>query len=160
MSAYREDYLLREIVRLRTLVAALLERDDAKSVDPALQLALGLQEKLFPLPPSEFLALDALEQFKRLSSGLPRDAAAEKIQTYVELLVHAASLYELKDRPELALGARQLALHQALLGALELEDETADATILLLLRSLAGEHLHAPVRDLVMRFEQSRGGQR
>lgn len=156
MAGQREDYLLREISRLRVLVAAVVNDRRPGDLDHALELALGLQVKLFPNPPVEFLALEAAEQFRRLIAGLPREAAAGKVQTYAELLFHAATLYDFKDRPDLALGARQLALHMALLAALELGDTVGDGTIALLRRSLAGEHLHAPVQELLAEFDRKR----
>lgn len=156
MAGQREDYLLREISRLRVLVAALVNDRRPGDLDHALELALGLQVKLFPNPPAEFLALDAVEQFNRLIAGLPNDAAAEKVQTYAELLVHAATLYEFKDRADLAHGARQLSLHMALLAALELGDRAGDGTIALLRQLLAGEHLHAPVQELLAEFDRTR----
>lgn len=156
MAGQREDYLLREISRLRVLVAALVNDQRPGDLDHALELALGLQVKLFPNPPAEFLALDAAEQFNRLVAGLPSEAAAEKVQTYAELLFHAAALYEFKDRTDLANGARQLSLHMALLAALELGDTAGDGMIALLRRSLAGEHLHAPVQELLADFDRLR----
>jgi hypothetical protein len=156
MAGQREDYLLREIGRLRLLVAAVVNERRPGALDHALELTLGLQVKLFPHPPAEFLALDAANQFNRLVAGLPNEAAAEKVQTYAELLFHAATLYDCKDRPDLATGARQLSLHMALLAALELNDTAGDNTIGLLRRGLEGEHLHAPVRELLERFDRAR----
>jgi hypothetical protein len=157
MAGQREDYLLREINKLRVLVAALLDRQPPAEIEHALELALALQVKLFPLPPQEFLALDAVGQFERLREGLTAEDAAEKVQTYAELLFHAATLYELKDRPDLATGARQLSLHLALLAALALDDRAGDGTIALLRQGLAGEHLHAPVQALLEEFDRTRG---
>lgn len=154
MAGQRQDYLLREIARLRELVARALNDRRGGNVDEALRLALDLQVKLFPLPPEQFLQLDAAEQFNRLVKGIPHDYAAEKVQTYAELLVHAASLYEIKDRADYALGARQLALHLALLGVLELEDDDGVELVRLLRCLLAGEHLHAPVQELVTEFDR------
>jgi hypothetical protein len=157
MAGQREDYLLREIARLRALVAALAGARSPGDAEQALELAIGLQAKLFPLPVPDFLALDAAGQFERLCRGLPGPEAAEKVQTYAELLFHTATLYDDRDRPDLALGARQLALHMALLAALELGDTAGDGMVVLLRRSLAGEDLHAPVRGLWEEFERSRG---
>jgi hypothetical protein len=154
MSGYREDYLLRETARLRALVARALADHREGEVDEALRLALDLQVKLFPMPPEQFLRLEADEQFKQLTRGLAPEDAAEKTQTYAELLVHAATLYEVKGRIDFALGARQLALHLALLGVLELDDTPAVSTVRLLARALEGEHLHAPVQELLAEFHR------
>lgn len=156
MAGQREDFLLREISRLRVLVAALLNRRSPADVDQALELALALQVKLFPIAPERFLALDAAEQFRQLAAGLPPAEAAEKVQTLSELLFHAATLYDFKDRPDFAAGARQLSLHLALLAALELDDTAGDATIALLRQGLGDEPLHAPVRELLEEFDRQR----
>jgi hypothetical protein len=154
MSGYRQDYLLREIARLRELVARALNDRRGGTVDEALRLALDLQVKLFPLPPERFLQLDAAEQFNQLVRGENTEDAAEKIQTYSELLVHAASLYDIKDRADYALGARQLALHLALLGVLELPDPDGVDLVRLVRCLLAGEKLHAPVEELLAEFDR------
>jgi hypothetical protein len=157
MGAERYDFLLREISRLRLLAAALLNDHDDADADQVLELALRLQVQLFPLPAPEFLALDAATQFETLIRGLAPAAAAEKVLTYSELLVHAASAYDAQGRTDFALGARQLALHHALLAALRLEDEAAASTVALLRRSLAGEQLHGPVQELATEFDRAQG---
>lgn len=156
MAGQREDYLLREIGRLRVLVTALLNERRPDDVEHALELALSLQVKLFPVSPHEFLALDAVAQFEALRRGLADDEAAEKVQTYAELLFHAATLYDFKERHDLATGARQLSLHMALLAALELHDTAGDSTVELLRQGLEGEHLHAPVLELLEQYDRSR----
>ncbi|MBA4138016.1 MAG: hypothetical protein C0518_11920 [Opitutus sp.] len=156
MAGQREDYLIREMARLRILVAALLDRRNPADVDHALELSLAMQVKLFPLPAREFLSLDAADQFNRLCTNRPADEAAESVLTYAELLVHTATLYDCKERTDLATGARQLALHMALLVALELHDPAGDNTVDLLRRSLAGEQLHAPVHELLGAYDRSR----
>lgn len=155
MGAERYDFLLREISRLRLLAVALLNDHDDADADQVLELALRLQVQLFPLPAAEFLALDAATQFEALTRGLAPDAAAEKILTYTELLVHAASAYDALGRTDFALGARQLALHHALLAALRLDDEAAASTVALLRQSLAGEQLHGPVQELAAEFDRA-----
>jgi len=155
MSGYRQDYLLREIARLRELVARALNDRRGGRVDEALRLALDLQVKLFPLPPERFLQLEATEQFNQLVRGASTEVAAETIQTYAELLVHAASLYDIKDRADYALGARQLALHLALLGVLELPDPAGVELVRLVRCLLAGERLHAPVEELLAEFDRA-----
>lgn len=157
MGSERYDYLLREISRLRLLASALLNDHDDADADQVLELSLRLQVNLFPLPAPEFLALDAAAQFESLTRHQAPNAASEKILTYVELLVHAASAYDAKARYDLALGARQLALHHALLAALRLDDNAADSTVAMLRQGLAGEMLHGPIEELAEEFDRVRG---
>ncbi|MCM2276174.1 MAG: hypothetical protein NDI75_15405 [Candidatus Didemnitutus sp.] len=153
MGAQRDDYLLREIDRLRALVAALCDaRDLPLEVERGLRLAFDLQTKLFPLPPERFLALDAATQFERLRDQLPDDLARERCATYAELLFHTATLYDFADRAELAAGARQLSLHQILLTHRTCGDEETAQLAELIASACPREELAVPVAALLDEF--------
>lgn len=153
MANARQDYLLRQMELLRQFVARLVNDHRPAEVEQALQLSLSLQEKLMPRPAAEFLQLDAAAQFSALSRHESPEDAAEKCLTFSELLVHTASLYELRGRDDLALGARQLALHIATLAALEHHDEVARQNVGLLRQLVPVEALHPPVRELLRRVD-------
>lgn len=153
MAEQRRDYLLQQTELLRQFVARIVRDRDPARIDEALQLALSLQEKLFPVPAAEFLALDADEQVNRLLANETPAAGREKCETYAALLAEAAYLYELRGRTDLATGARQLALHVTLLAAASPPDEATRQLVLRLTNDLAGEPLHAPVAALLADFE-------
>ncbi|MBI5425552.1 MAG: hypothetical protein HZA32_15850 [Opitutae bacterium] len=153
MPAQRRDYLLQQTELLRQFVARLVHDRNPADVDEALQLALSLQEKLFPIPAAEFLVLDADEQVARLLANESPAAGREKCETYAALLREAAFLYELRGRSDFAAGARQLALHVVLLAAPQPPDEATRQLVLKLTNDLAGEPLHAPVAALLAEFE-------
>lgn len=157
MSAPRQDYLVRQIELLRQFVARLVHDRRPAELEQALQLSLTLQEKLMPLPVREFLQLDAAAQFAALSRHEQPADAAEKCLTYAELLVHTASLYELRGRDDLALGARHLALHIATLAALEHRDAAARDNVALLRQLVPAGELHPPMRDLLARLDETAG---
>lgn len=154
MATQRQDYILRQIDLLRQFVARLAGKRVDHELDEALLLSFHLQEKLFPLPPVEFLRLDMSGQIAALRRNEPASAAREKCLAYASLLAETASLYEFKGREELASGARQLALYAALCIALENRtDPVADELISRLLASLDGADLHPPTRELLDQFE-------
>src|SRR5689334_10930334 len=62
MSGQRQDYILRQIDLLRQFVKRVVHKRPDPELDEALLLAMHLQEKLFPLPPAEFLRLDLAAQ--------------------------------------------------------------------------------------------------
>lgn len=153
MLSQRHDFILQQIELLRQFVTRLVNDYQPARSDEALRLALGLQERLFPLPVAEFLQLDAAAQFTALRRQPSPSDALETCLTYVELLVHTATLYELRGRDDLASGARQLALHLALL-AYHDEPTTAAASLVPLLRTLLGtEPIHPPVQELLAAFD-------
>ncbi|WP_415911149.1 hypothetical protein [Oleiharenicola sp. Vm1] len=153
MPEQRRDYLLQQTELLRQFVARLVRDRNPAGVDEALQLALSLQERLFPLPAAEFLVLDADEQVSRLLAQETPAAGREKCETYAALLREAAFLYALRGRDDLAAGARQLALHVVLLASATPPGETTRQLVLKLTNDLAGEPLHAPVAALLAEFE-------
>lgn len=156
MAEQRRDYLLQQIELLRQFAARLVRDRNPAGIDEALQLALSLQEKLFPLPAAEFLVLDADEQVNRLLANETPTAGREKCETYAALLRETAFLYELRGRDDLATGARQLALHIVLLTATEPPDAATRQLVLKLTNDLAGEPLHAPVAALLAEFEHDK----
>lgn len=157
MATARQDYLLRQMELLRQFMARLAHDHRPAEVEQALQLSLTLQEKLMPLPAADFLQLDAAAQLAALSRHEQPEDAAEKCLTYAELLVHTAGLYDLRGRDDLALGARQLALHIATLAALEHGDAAARENVALLRLLVPDENLHPPVRELLRRLDETAG---
>lgn len=153
MPEQRRDYLLQQTELLRQFVARLVRDRNPAGVDEALRLALSLQERLFPIPATEFLILDPDEQVNRLLANESAATGREKCQSYAALLRESAFLYELRGRSDLAAGARQLALHVVLLSAAEPPDEATRQLVLKLTNDLAGEPLHAPVAALLAEFE-------
>lgn len=142
---------MREIARLRALVAALLHRRTPGEIEQALQEALNLQVRLFPLPVEQFLALDAPSQFERLAASSPDPA--EQVNSFVELLVHTATLYDLKGLDDLARGARQHALHLALLAALQLGSDDSAQFARAIRRGVNEAECQPPLQDLWRRFD-------
>lgn len=155
MAAVRQDYLLAQIDLLRQFVARLLRSRDRAGLDEALRLALGLQEKLFPLPVPEFLQLDVDAQLSALRKGETPTHGCEKGLIYAQLLHETASLYEFRGRPDLAAGARQLALQIALLLALETSPSPSALVELIhtLRQQLETDALHPPVRELLAAWD-------
>lgn len=154
MAEQRRDYLLQQTELLRQFVARLIRDRDGPRIDEALHLAFSLQERLFPIPAAEFLQLEASEQVSRLLAGESPTRGREKCETYATLLAESASLYELRGRADLSVGARQLALHIALLVAPKPADKSAQALVSRLRESLGGETLHAPVAQLLADYER------
>jgi hypothetical protein len=156
MPGQRQDYILQQIELLRQFVARLIRTKESTGLNDMLQLSFSLQEKLFARPPAEFLQLEVNEQISALMAGESRPAGQEKCLTYARLLADTATLYQFRGRDDLAFGARQLALHVALLVILdEAEDSTAARTLVNELKDLlTGSNLHPPVRELLGRFEQ------
>lgn len=156
MAIQRQDYLLRQIDLLRQFVARLLGRRSTHELDEALLLSFHLQEKLFPLPPVEFLRLDLPEQIAALRRNEPEATAGEKCLAYALLLAETASLYEFKGREDLAAGARQMALFAAL--GLALENRADPVPRGLVDRLVAGVDpslLHAPVAALLAEYHRT-----
>jgi hypothetical protein len=156
MPGQRQDYILQQIELLRQFVARLIRTKESAGLDDMLQLSFSLQEKLFARPPAEFLQLEVSEQISALMAGESRQAGREKCLTYARLLADTATLYQFRGRVDLAFGARQLALHVALLVGLDgEEDSTAARALAEELKSLLiGSDLHPPVRELLGRFDQ------
>ncbi|MDP2138813.1 MAG: hypothetical protein Q8J74_13265 [Candidatus Didemnitutus sp.] len=153
MPGQRQDHLLRQIELLRQFVERIVRDHQPAQSDEALQLALNLQERLFPVPVAEFLELTALDQLHALTQHALPDDANERCLTYIELLVHTATIYELRGRDDLAHGARQLAVHLALLTVQHFPSPEARRVVGLLRGMLAPAELHAPVRQLLESFD-------
>jgi len=158
MAALRDDFVMRQIDRLRAQVAGLLnEPRPPGAIDQALQLALSLQVKLFPVDASQFLTLAPAAQFEHLIRGRPEADAAELTATYAELLFHTATLYEFADRLEFASGARQLALQLALLSEQRFRTDAAARLVALLASAATRGELASDVQSLLADFERRRG---
>ncbi len=119
-----------------------------------LQLSFSLQEKLFAMPPAQFLALDVAGQIASLQAGESRETGHTKCLTYATLLKETAALYEFRGRDDFAFGARQLALEVALTVALDqpVSSKAADELVDELLGSLAVHELHPPVKALLEEY--------
>jgi hypothetical protein len=156
MPGQRQDYILQQIELLRQFVARLIRTKESAGLDDMLQLSFSLQEKLFARSPAEFLQLEVDEQISALMAGESRPAGQEKCLTYARLLADTAALYQFRGRDDLAFGARQLALHVALLVALDSPENPTAARALVneLKNLLTGSDLHPPVRELLGRFDQ------
>jgi len=153
MPGQRKDYVLDQIELLREFIARLTVDRNPAGLEEALQLSLSLQEKIFPLPASEFLRLPVDGQIAALRAGESPGTARDKCLTYARLLEQTASLYEFRGRPELAAGARQLALHVALnLAVGGPADDAATGLVTRLLEHLEPLDLHPPVRELLDAF--------
>jgi hypothetical protein len=151
MPGQRQDYILTQIELLRRFVARLANKREKAGLDEALQLAFNLQEKLFPVPPPEFLRLEVGQQIEALKNGESKSAGEEKCLTYAQLLKETATLYQFRGRDDLAAGARQLALHVALWIAMD--QPASPAPIHALIDDLSAgvdrENLHPPVLELL-----------
>ena len=155
MATQRQDYILRQIDLLRQFVARLAGKRVDHELDEALLLSFHLQEKLFPLPPVEFLRLDMSGQIAALRRSETAETAREKCLAYASLLAETAMLYEFKGREELASGARQMALYAALCIALENRtDPVAVELARRLITDLDPSELHAPVSELLAEFRR------
>lgn len=156
MPGQRQDYILTQIDLLRRFVARLANKREQAGLDEALQLAFNLQEKLFPVPPPEFLRLEVAEQISALCAGESKPAGHEKCLTYATLLKETAQLYQYRGRDDLAAGARQLALHVALSIALDqpVSPESSHALVDELSREIDPTNLHPPVLELLEEYQQ------
>ena len=157
MAGLRQDYILTQIDLLRRFVARLANKREEAGLEEALQLAFNLQEKLFQIPPSEFLRLSVAQQIDSLMAGETKVDGAGKCLTYAQLLRETAMLYQIRGRDDLAAGARQLALHVALSVAIA-EPASAEKFKALIdeLDTLVDhEKLHPPVRELLVAYQQT-----
>ena len=156
MAGLRQDYILSQIELLRRFVERLANKREKTGLEEALQLAFNLQAKLFPVPPEEFLRLDVAQQIEALKATEAKTDGEMKCLTYAQLLKETATLYQYRGRDDLAAGARQLALHVALLVALD-RPESLDKfrTLIDELDALVDhENLHPPVRELLVAYQQ------
>lgn len=86
MAGQRQDHLLRQIDLLRKFVAQSAGSGDTGGLEQALQLALHLQEKLFPMPAADFLRQTVDGQVASLRAGENKAAGHAKCLAYAELL--------------------------------------------------------------------------
>ncbi len=154
MSSQKQDYILRQIDLLRQFVKRVVGKRPDPELDEALLLAMHLQEKLFPVPPAEFLRLELAEQIVQLRRGESRASGNAKCRLYAQLLAETAKLYDHKGQPELAAGARQMGLYAALSVAI---DDPADAEANLVAReTLIQLDAHSLLPPVVALLEQLR----
>jgi hypothetical protein len=133
VSSQRQDYIMRQIDLLRQFVKRVVQQRPDPELDEALLLAFHLQEKLFPLPPAEFLRLELAEQIAMLRRNESRADGNARCVNYAALLAETAQLYEHKGEPDFAAGARQMGLYAALSVVV---DDTANTEANLLAREL------------------------
>lgn len=156
MASQRQDYILRQIDLLRQFVARLAGKRPDLELEEALLLSFHLQEKLFPLPPAEFLRLALPDQIAALRRSESAADARDKCLAYASLLAETAVLYDYKGRDDLAAGARQMALYAVLGLALEnRSDPAAAALINRLSTGLDPASLHAPVAALLADYRRT-----
>ena len=156
MSGQRQDYILRQIDLLRQFVKRVVGKRPDPELDEALLLAMHLQEKLFPIPPAEFLRLDLAAQIARLRGNESRTDGNARCTAYASLLAETARLYEHKGEPDLAAGARQMGLYAAV--SVVLDDRTeAEANLLAreLLLHLDARTLYPPIVALLVRLDEA-----
>jgi hypothetical protein len=161
MASQQQDYILRHIETISRLVARLRRKgkllgpEDLAELNETLLLALHLQEKNFGMPAAQFLRLSADEQIAALKKSESKPAGEERCLTYIVLLKDPAELYAYRGSSDLALGARQLALHVALTVALEQPvDALAVRTLVRdLLAALDGAELPPPTKELLEKFD-------
>jgi hypothetical protein len=156
VSGQRQDYILRQIDLLRQVVKRSINKRPDPELDESLLLAFHLQEKLFPLPPAEFLALSMDEQIAALRKNESREAGNVKGRLYAALLAETARLYEHRGQSDLAAGARQMGLYAALSVAIDdATDSEANALARELLAAVDVKTLHAPVIALLEQLRDS-----
>jgi len=156
MASQRQDYILRQIDLLRQFVARLAGKRPDLELEEALLLSFHLQEKLFPLPPAQFLRLALPDQISALRRSESAADARDKCLAYAALLAETAALYDYKGRDDLAAGARQMALYAALSLALEdRTDATAGVLIDRFVAVLDPSGLHAPVAELLADYRRT-----
>ncbi len=164
MAGQQQDYILRQIELLGRFAARLrrkgkpLDDKDRLELNETLLLALHLQEQNFGMPAAKFLSLTADEQVAALRKGESTADGQARCLVYATILKETAVLYAFRDNEDLALGARQLALYLALSLALEppTDGRAVHALIDELRADLGEAGLHAPTRELLGQFEQSR----
>ncbi len=156
MSGQRQDYILRQIDLLRQAVRKAISKRPDPELDQSLLLAFHLQEKLFPIPPAEFLVLPMDEQIAALRRNESREAGNTKCRLYAALLAETARLYEHRSQPDLASGARQMGLYAALSVAIDdSTDGEANTLARELLAAIDVKTLHAPVIALLEQLRDS-----
>ncbi len=161
MPSQQQDYIVRHIQTIAYLLerlrrkGRLLGEDDRRELSEALLLAAQLQEKNFGRPAGEFLAQSADEQFEALRRSETKAIGHDRALTYVALLRTTADLYAFRGNSDLALGARQLALHIALRLALDEPVDPAATRELVgdLIRILDGAELFPPTQELLAAYQ-------
>lgn len=155
MSGQRQDYILRQIDLLRQFVKRAVHKRPDAELDEALLLAMHLQEKLFPLPPAEFLRLDLAAQIACLRRNESRAGGNARCTAYAALLAETARLYDHKGEPDLAAGARQMGLYAAVSVVLDNRTES-EANLLAreLLLQLDVKSLYPPVVALLAQLDE------
>lgn len=153
----RQDYILRLIGELRQFVAAVLGTGDPARAGEALHAILHAQQRLFHLPPAQFLGLTPEQQVELLGRAEAPAHAVEKVATYAATLVEAARVYAATHRDTLAAGSRQLALTVLLTAAQrwpEQRDQLA-AEVAQLRTALPEASLNPPVRELLRAWDDA-----
>lgn len=154
----RQDYILRLIGELRQFVATVLGTGDPARAGEALHAILHAQQRLFNVPPAQFLGLTLGQQVDLLGRAEAPAHAVEKAATYAATLVEAARVYDATHRADLATGSRQLALAVLLTAAQRWPEqrEPLAAEIGALRSALPGDSLNPPVRELLQVWDGAR----
>lgn len=154
----RQDYILRLISELRQFVAAVLGTGDPARAGEALHAILHAQQRLFHLPPEQFLGLSMDEQVDRLTRAESPAHAVEKVATYAATLNEAARVYEATNRDDMAAASRQLALGVLLTAAQRWPEQRAQVAdeITRLRATIADDSLNPPVREMLRGWDDVR----
>lgn len=154
----RQDYILRLIGELRQFVATVLGSGDPARAGEALHAILHAQQRLFQVPPAEFLGLSLDQQVEHLGRAESPAHAVEKVATYAATLVEAARVYDATHRADLAAGSRQLALAVLLTAAQHWPEQHGQfaADVEHLRSTLPDESLNPPVRELLRAWDDLR----
>ena len=155
----RQDYVQRLVEELTHLLAEVVRFRTAGSHEAALLTLLHGQERLFVRPAQEFMALPVGQQVHLLTVDESPPAARDKCLAYVALLTEVGRTYEAKGQPAPAAGAYHVALHVALLTALELPAAPdLPARIDALRASISAGSSTPEVQELLARYDARPAG--
>lgn len=156
----RQDYILRLISDLRQFVAGVLGSGDPARASEALHAILHAQQRLFNVPPAQFLGLSLDEQIDLLTRAESPAHAVEKVATYAATLHEAARVYDTMSRDDMAVSSRQLALGALLTAAQRWPDQRNQVAdeIAQLRAMLPDDSLNPPVQEMVRTWDTNNAG--
>ena len=133
----QRDYILRLVEQLREFLSQIVRLREVNRPDDALVAIVQAQEQLFSRPAAQFTPLLPDAQYRLLILGEKPAEARAKILLQSDLLAETARVYDAKDQPALAQGARHYALELLLLAAAQYPDPALDTPIAALRREIA-----------------------
>lgn len=151
----RQDYILRLISDLRQFVAGVLGTGDPARASEVLHAIMHAQQRLFNVPPAQFLGLSLAEQVDLLTRAESPMHAVEKVATYAATLNEAARVYDTINRDDMAVSSRQLALGALLTAAQRWPDQRDDVAdeIARLRAVLSDDSLNPVVLEMVRAWD-------